>query len=80
MMNAAIWEGDALVVDKAIDPTHGSIIVASLKGEFTVKRLHKKQGEVYLMPENSAFKLIKITEESDFQVFGVVTYIIHKAR
>jgi DNA polymerase V len=80
MINAAIWEDDVLVVDKAIDPKDGSIIVASLNGEFTVKRLRKKQSEVYLMPENPLYKPIKITEEMDFQVFGVVTYIIHKAR
>jgi DNA polymerase V len=80
MVKAEICERDLLVVDRAVDPVNGSSIVASLNGEFTVKRLRKMQGGVYLLPENPLFKPIKIIEEMDFQVFGVVTYIIHKTR
>ena len=48
-------------------------------GEFTIKRVNVSDKELYLMPENESFPPIKITEEMDFQVWGVVTYIIHKA-
>jgi len=46
---------------------------------FTVKRVNVNDDALYLMPENSNFSPMKITEEMDFQVWGVVTYIIHKA-
>lgn len=69
MVNAAIWEGDVLVVEKAIYPIEGSIIVVSLNGAFTVHRLRFQQGEMYLMPENLLFQPINITEDVDCQVF-----------
>ena len=53
--------------------------MAVIDGEFTVKRVNVNDDALYLMPENSNFLPIKITEEMDFQVWGVVTYIIHKA-
>ena len=56
-----------------------SIVLAVIDGEFTVKRVNVNDDALYLMPENSNFSPIKITEEMDFQVWGVVTYIIHKA-
>ncbi len=80
MINAAICENDVLVVDRSIEAADRSIVVAILNGEFTVKRLRKRRDAVYLLPENPKFKPIKISENSDFQVWGVVTYIIHKAR
>lgn len=80
MINAAICENDVLVVDRSIEAADRSIVVAILNGEFTVKRLRKTRDAVYLLPENPKFKPIKISENSDFQVWGVVTYIIHKAR
>ncbi len=80
MENAAIYENDVLVVDRSIEAFDGAIVVAILDGEFTVKRLRKTHDALYLLPENPRYKPIKITDESDFQVWGVVTYIIHRAR
>ncbi len=80
MENAAIYENDVLVVDRSIEAADRSIIVAVLDGEFTVKRLRKTHDALYLFPENPRYKPIKVSEESDFQVWGVVTYIIHRAR
>ncbi len=80
MINAAICENDVLVVDRSIEAFDRAIIVAFLDGEFTVKRLRKTHDALYLFPENPKFKPIRITEDADFQVWGVVTYIIHKAR
>lgn len=80
MENANIFPGDVLVVDRSIAPKNNQIIVAVVNGEFTVKRL-KKQGEkLYLVPENRRFKPTEITDDLDFQVWGVVTYIVHKAK
>ena len=53
--------------------------MAVIDGDFTVKRVNVNDNELYLMPENDTFTPIKITEEMDFQIWGVVTFIIHKA-
>lgn len=79
MEDAHIFEGDILVVDRAITPKHEQIVVAILHGEFTVKRLIIENEKVFLAPENTAFKKIEITEAMEAKIFGVVTYIIHKA-
>jgi len=79
MNGANISKGDILVVDKAIKPAHKKIIIASVNGEFTVKRLYIEGPNIFLYSENPKFKPIKIQESSDFEVWGVVTYIIHKA-
>lgn len=78
MMNAAICNGDIIVVDRAREPEHNSIVVAHLDGEFTVKRLSQRDGALYLVPENPLYQSIQITDTTDFSVWGVVTYCIHK--
>lgn len=80
MQDAHIQDGDILIVDRAQETVNGSIIVAILNGEFTVKRIEKRKNEVWLIPENGTFALIKIQPEMEFQVWGVVTYVIHKVR
>lgn len=79
MKNAFIQSGDILVVDRALKASSGKIVVAVVNGEFTVKRFCIEGGKIYLQPENEAYESISIDEESDFQVWGVVTYVIHKA-
>ena len=80
MVDAGIQDGDLLVIDKALEPKEGSIAVCYLDGEFTVKRLAVREECVYLMPANAEFKPIKITEENDFLVWGLVANVIHKPR
>ena len=79
MNDAAIQSGDIMLVDKSLTPKNRSIVLAVIDGEFTIKRVNVSDKELYLMPENENFPPIKIAEEMDFQVWGVVTYIIHKA-
>lgn len=79
MIRAGINSGDILVVDRSIEPKNGHIVIAVVNGEFTVKRIHKTETALYLMPENKRFNPILITEDMDFQVWGVVSYVIHKA-
>ena len=80
MQNANIHSGDRLIIDRAVEPYNNAIIIAILDGEFTVKRIKKSQGskDLYLQPENSSFRPIKITDTMGFEVWGVVTYILHK--
>ncbi len=80
MIDAGIEDGDLLVIDKALDAKDGDIAVCFINGEFTVKRLSIRKDGVYLVPANAEFRPIRITEENDFLVWGVVAYIIHKPR
>lgn len=77
MAGAQIHTGDILVVDRALSPANGSIVIAVLNGEFTVKRVQIKGKRLFLVPENPAFTPIEVVKEADFQVWGVVTYVIH---
>ena len=78
MMDIGIYEGDALLVDRSIDARHGNIVLAVLNNEFTVKRLHKRGGVIKLVPENPRYPTITVKEGEEFNVWGVVTYNLHK--
>ncbi|MEO6729025.1 MAG: translesion error-prone DNA polymerase V autoproteolytic subunit [Candidatus Dojkabacteria bacterium] len=78
MLGAGIHSGDILVVDRALDGHNDNIVVAVINGELTIKRLKMNKGRVILMPENSNYKPIVITEEDTFSIWGVVTSVIHK--
>jgi DNA polymerase V len=77
MVGAGIFSGDLLIVDRAQEAVDGKVVLACLDGEFTVKRIKKTNSTVYLVPENPSFEPIEITSERNFQVWGVVTYVIH---
>jgi DNA polymerase V len=78
MIGAGIHPGDILIVDRALEPAPGSIVIAALDGEFTVKRFQRKSGRSFLLAENTEFAPIEITENMTVEVWGVVTYVIHK--
>jgi DNA polymerase V len=79
MMGAGIQDGDILVVDKSLTARDGSIIIASVGGDFTVKTYRiDKRGSHWLVPANSQFRPIALDETSDFSIFGVVTAVIHQ--
>ncbi len=78
MVNAGINHGDILIVDRAVEPSDRKIVIAVINGEMTVKRIGKREGRLYLMPENEDFDPLEITEDSEFQVWGVVTSVIHQ--
>jgi DNA polymerase V len=77
MINAGIHPNDILIVDKSMTVSSGKIVIAVVNGEFTVKRYVKKQGKIFLEPENANFKSLEITTESEAQIWGVVTNVIH---
>ena len=77
MVLAGISDGDMLIVDRSLEATNDSIIVAIINGEFTVKRISKSNQCLYLMPHNTSYNPIEITEEMDFEIWGVVTHSIH---
>ena len=77
MINSGIYDGDLIIVDRSLEATSNSIVVAVINGEFTVKKIQKKHDKIYLIPDNNDYKPIKITREMDFEIWGVVTYTIH---
>lgn len=80
MIDCDINDGDLLIIDKALTPHDGSIAVCFIDGEFTVKRLSIRQDGVFLLPANDRYSPIPVPEDSNFQVWGVVTYIIKSVR
>ncbi len=78
MINAGIHDGDLLVVDRALNIYDNCIAVCIIDGEFTVKRLKKKSNKILLIPENDQYKTIEVSEFNDFEVWGIVAYVIHK--
>ncbi|ELS32317.1 MULTISPECIES: LexA family protein [Pseudanabaena] len=77
MLDAGIHPSDLLVVDRAIEPISGKVVIAVVNGELTVKRLRKHRNKLWLMPENPNFQPIEIDENVDLHIWGVVTNVIH---
>ncbi len=83
MIDAGIDEGDILVIDRALTPRHGDIVVAFINGEFTVKYIDLSQkdfGKILLKPANDKFEPITISDNDEFTVWGVVSKIIKNLR
>ena len=80
MCEAGICDGDLVVIDKSIEASEGDIVAAFIDGEFTLKRFHvdTNEGCAWLMPANADFKPIKVTEENNFMVWGVMTFCIRR--
>lgn len=81
MVDAAMDEGDIIIVDRAIDPYNNCKAVCYIDGEYTVKRVEISDKGVRLMPaneSNTAYKPIDVTPENNFVIWGVVTWVIKK--
>ena len=80
MIDAGVDEGDILVIDRSLTAKDGDMAVCFVDGEFTLKYLRIKDGELTLVPANPNYTEIPITEGIQFRMWGVVTYIIKKVR
>ena len=78
MKDAGLNDGDILVIDRSEELKNNKIAVCYLNGDFTVKRVKIEKKAVYLIPENKNYKPIKVNEENEFVVWGIVTYVIKK--
>lgn len=79
MIEAGIFNKDLVIIDRAVEARDGDIVAACINGEFTIKYLdltHKKDGYIELRPANSEFPNFKITENDDFEVWGVIIHLI----
>ena len=79
MIEAGIFPGDVLVVDRSITAAHGDIIIVSVNGELTVKKL-ETQPRMRLVPMNSEYSPVDVPDDADLEVFGVATTVIHSLR
>lgn len=81
MIEEGITEGDILVIDKSIEPADGDLAVCCLDGEFTLKRIKfTSHGTLLLVPSNSRYKPIEVTQDNEFIVWGIVLYTIKPNR
>ncbi|WP_120993142.1 LexA family protein [Stutzerimonas urumqiensis] len=75
MIGAGVYDGDVLVVNRAIEARSGDIIVAYVDGGMTVKRLHVTEDAVWLRAENAEYRPIQVTES--LHVWAVATHNLH---
>jgi DNA polymerase V len=78
MVGAGILDGTVVLVDRAIKPQHGHIVVAVVDSEFTCKRLHARGGRMRLKPENQTYPDIVPRDGQTIEVWGVVVAAIHQ--
>ncbi len=76
MKDVGIYDGDLLVIDKSLEPKNGKIAVCYLDGEFTVKRIKIDKGCIWLVPANTDYQPIRVDEDNDFLIWGIVTHVI----
>ncbi|TKK68643.1 translesion error-prone DNA polymerase V autoproteolytic subunit [Ilyomonas limi] len=77
MIDAGIYPGDILIVDRSLPTTSGKIIIAALDGELVVRRYQLIMNTTSLLAENKRYGAIEISELTNFRTWGVVTYVIH---
>jgi len=79
MKDAGIFDKDRVIIDRAIEPRNGSIVVAFWNGDFTMKYLdltHRKDGYIELRPANPAYPVFRVNAGDNFEVWGVVIHLI----
>ena len=79
MVDAGSLSGDLLIVDRSVTPRNESIVIASIFGDLTVKKIRKKNKSLFLISANSDYPSIEVKEEMECFIWGGVTYVIHKA-
>ena len=80
MIDAGVDEGDILVIDKSLEPQEGDMAVCFVDGEFTLKYPRFHPGGLTLQPANNRYPSIEVGEDTDFKVWGIVTYVIKNVR
>lgn len=76
MVEDGINPGDILIIDRSLKAGDGSLAVCYIDGDFTVKRISVRGNALFLVPANNNFPEIRVPDESNFVVWGVVSHII----
>lgn len=80
MVEAGIFNADVLIVDRSLKEANGKIVIAVLNGEMLVRRFERTMNKIRLIPETKRLSAIEVDISGcEFAVWGVVTYVIHKA-
>lgn len=80
MTRTGIHHGDILIIDRSLNAKDGDIIIAVIHGEFTVKQLSIVNGIFFLISKNHQYSSLKISDDMDFEIWGVVISSIRKHR
>jgi DNA polymerase V len=78
MIGAGIHSGDIVIVDRSLTPVHNRIVIARIDNELTIKRISFEDNKITLFAENPTYKPLIIHEGMDFEIWGTVTFVIHK--
>ena len=78
MIEAGIYDGDILIVDRSVTPAHGHVVVAVVNGEKSVKRLEQAKGRARLSFANSQMPAYQMPEGVEVEIWGVVTWNLHQ--
>ena len=78
MIGAGIHCGDLLVVDRSLEARDKNVVIAAVNGELTVKRIRIRNKKITLVPENESYSAQEVGENVEFEVWGVVTSVIHE--
>ena len=76
MINAGIYDGDIVIVDRSLKPQNGKIVIAVIDGEMLIRRYEKTMNSLRLIPDTIKLSPIEVSEFMNFQIWGVVSYII----
>jgi DNA polymerase V len=77
MVGAGIHQGDVVIVDRSIEARNGKVVIAVLDGEMLIRRLETGNNKKRLLPASRDLAPVEINESSSFDIWGVVTYVIH---
>lgn len=77
MIEAGIWPHDILVIDRSLEAKSGNIVIAAIDEKLTIKEFREDNGKIQLLPRNPDYAPITVTNDSDFQVWGVATNCVH---
>ena len=77
MLESGLQQGDLLIVDRSVEVTEQKIVVASVNEDLVIRRVSRNRRRLQLLSENPNSQVISITQDTEFQIWGVVTYVIH---
>ena len=77
MIDAGIHDGDILIVDRSLQAADKKVVIAVVNGELAVRRIRTEGGRLTLIAENRDYQPLRVEEEMGFEVWGVVTNVIH---
>ena len=80
MIDIGISTGDLIIVDRSLKPRNGSVIIAVLDGELSIKILDTSNKKISLLSANKNYSDVHVSEEMDFMIWGVCTYVVHNLK